>query len=236
MKLIDLLVKLANGEEMPNKIVYNNSTLKYDKGAKDYERYYGKYLFEYKFKNCINFLNDEVEVIKELNLYDTVRYNNYEWFIIGKKEDNVTLLLKECLNFESEIFDEDNDVQFNSDKTNNDWQDSNIRRFLNEEFLKDFNKNELNEMTTNYDEDKHSKDYVRLLTVRNAEKLPKEIRKCDKAYWTMSPSQFSAWNAAACVWLVNSDGTLYYNWTSNSWLGVRPVINLKSEYLKDSQN
>lgn len=37
-----------------------------------------------------------------------------------------------------------------------------------------------------------------------------------------SPSQFNTWNADANVWNVNSDGNLNNNWTSNSWLGVRP--------------
>ena len=50
-------------------------------------------------------------------------------------------------------------------------------------------------------------------------------------YWTASPSQFNAWNAVASVWRVNSDGTLNDSWTSRSWLGVRPVINLKSDLL-----
>ena len=236
MKIIDLLNKIAKDEELPEKIIYNNETFEFDETAEDYFDHYNQSFFGYKFANCIDFLNDEVEVIKELDLYDIVSYNNYEWFIIGKKEDNVTLLLKECLNFDNENFNEDNDAQFNNDKTNNDWQDSNIRRFLNEEFLKSFNKNELNEMTTNYDEDKYSKNYVRLLTIRNVEKLPEEIRKCDKRYWTMSPSQFYTWNAVANVWYVYSDGNLYNSWTSSSWLGVRPVINLKSEYLKESQN
>lgn len=65
IKMIDLLNKIANGEEIPNKIAYNDSILKYDDETEDYGCYYGKYLFEYKFATCNNFLNDEVEIIEE---------------------------------------------------------------------------------------------------------------------------------------------------------------------------
>ena len=40
-------------------------TLKYDKDTKDYYPYYDKYLFEYKFAECVDFLEDEVEIIEE---------------------------------------------------------------------------------------------------------------------------------------------------------------------------
>lgn len=33
--------------------------------TKDYYPYYDKYLFEYEFSTCKNFLNDEVKIIEE---------------------------------------------------------------------------------------------------------------------------------------------------------------------------
>lgn len=65
IKVIDLLNKLANGEEMPNKIAYNGAILEYEEKYQDYFNYYGKYLFEYKFAYCNDFLSDEVEIIEE---------------------------------------------------------------------------------------------------------------------------------------------------------------------------
>lgn len=65
MKIIDLLVKIANGEEMPKRIIYNNITLEYDEENEDYFDYYDDGLFEYQFTNRLNFLNDEVEIIIE---------------------------------------------------------------------------------------------------------------------------------------------------------------------------
>ena len=65
IKIIDLLNKIANGEEVPKKIKYNNIELEYDEKDEDYYSYYGGGLFEYKFGNCKNFLNDEAEIIEE---------------------------------------------------------------------------------------------------------------------------------------------------------------------------
>ena len=65
MKIIDLLNKIAIGEEVPKKIIYENVTLEYDEKHEDYYTCYDRGLFEYLFKCCLNFLNDEVEIIEE---------------------------------------------------------------------------------------------------------------------------------------------------------------------------
>lgn len=59
------LLGLVKDGKAPKKILYNSIEPEYDKDAKDYFPYYGKYLFEYKFADCINFLDDEVEIIEE---------------------------------------------------------------------------------------------------------------------------------------------------------------------------
>lgn len=65
MKIIDLIIKLANKEEMPKKIIYNNVTLEYDEKNEDYYSYYDRGLFEYLFECDLQFLNNEVEIIEE---------------------------------------------------------------------------------------------------------------------------------------------------------------------------
>lgn len=59
------LLGLVKDDKAPKKIVYSGIRLEYDEKYEDYRRFYGKYLFEYKFANCINFLDDEVEIIEE---------------------------------------------------------------------------------------------------------------------------------------------------------------------------
>lgn len=70
MKIIDLLVKISQGEKMPKKIKYEGYVLEYDKVAKDYyrndidEEYF--YLFQDLFKKETGlFINNEVEIIEE---------------------------------------------------------------------------------------------------------------------------------------------------------------------------
>lgn len=70
MKIIDLLVKISQGERMPKKIKYESYVWEYDKVAKDYyrndidEEYI--YLFQDLFKKETGFfINNEVEIIEE---------------------------------------------------------------------------------------------------------------------------------------------------------------------------
>lgn len=70
MKIIDLLVKISQGERMPKKIKYEGFVWEYDKVAKDYyrndidEEYI--YLFQDLFKKETGFfINNEVEIIEE---------------------------------------------------------------------------------------------------------------------------------------------------------------------------
>lgn len=65
IKIIDLLVKIANGEEVPEKIKYDGIVLIYEVEIQDYWCYYDKFLFEYKFAECNDFLNEYVEIVKE---------------------------------------------------------------------------------------------------------------------------------------------------------------------------
>ena len=69
MKVIDLLNKIANGEEVPKKIRYQAGSHKkdlytYNEYTGDYEREIGLNLFVYLFmkERITGFLNNEVEV------------------------------------------------------------------------------------------------------------------------------------------------------------------------------
>ena len=62
MKVIDLLNKIANGEEVPKKIKYNDLEYELDKEQDDYMLVYAGLLDDI---NTFNQLNDEVEIIEE---------------------------------------------------------------------------------------------------------------------------------------------------------------------------
>ena len=59
------LLGLVKDGKAPKKIIYNNIELEYSEENEDYFQYYGQGLFEHKFGNCKNFLNDEVSIIEE---------------------------------------------------------------------------------------------------------------------------------------------------------------------------
>ena len=83
MRVIDLLNKIANGEEVPEKIKYDTKEMKYDHNKQDYLGYYsngnGEWLFQYLFDRCRNtehFINDEVEIIEEDKKIETINWKS----------------------------------------------------------------------------------------------------------------------------------------------------------------
>ena len=65
MKVIDLLNKIANGEEVPKKVILDKKEFQYNK---TYEQYLDKYevnLLEHISDYNYSGLNDEVEIIEE---------------------------------------------------------------------------------------------------------------------------------------------------------------------------
>lgn len=72
MKIIDLLNKIANGEEVPKKIKYKNMVYEYYERLNDFYNYKcvedNSYLEEKYFIS--NILTDEVEIIEESDVFD----------------------------------------------------------------------------------------------------------------------------------------------------------------------
>ena len=175
---------------------------------------------------------------KTYKIYDLVKYNGYEWIVINVKNDKLTLMMKNCLPKEKmkEIFNNDyldkaGDIKYSLDEECNDWNKTEIKRGLNNEFLKEFNKEELVKMKTNYDEDKYSNDYIRIPKVKEIERLNSDKIAPDKSCWLMSPSYFNATSGYAKEWPLSSAGCLGGWWGVDDSFGARPVINLKSDTL-----
>lgn len=72
------LLGLIKDDKAPKVIRYSNVKLKYVEENGDYYSYYGRGLFEYKFGNCKNFLNDEVEIIDDEEWRTIFDFPNYE--------------------------------------------------------------------------------------------------------------------------------------------------------------
>ena len=73
------LLGLVKDGKAPKKIKFGNIELEYSEENEDYYSYYGGGLFEFKFGNCKNFLNDVVEIIEEPKKIKKCK--NYEDFL-----------------------------------------------------------------------------------------------------------------------------------------------------------
>lgn len=186
-------------------LIYKDNELLWDKNSFRVSMLYQ----DYKFK-----------IEKGLKLHDLVNYCGYEWYVIDLKDNQVKLMMKNTLK-----------VMTYSDDNSNDYCESNVIKYLTNEFLPRLKKNELIEMTTNYDEDKLAVSLVRIPTLREIEKLPMSIRQSDNSYWTMTSSYSVSEDCCrAHVFVVGSNGYLS-GYGVNNLYGVRPVITLNAESL-----
>ena len=83
IKIIDLLNKIANGEEVPKKIKWENIIYAYSEYDKDYleypfsdEEYKG--LFDMRNNILTQFLNDEIEIIEEPKKIEKISWREKE--------------------------------------------------------------------------------------------------------------------------------------------------------------
>lgn len=172
---------------------------------------------------------------KSYKIYDLVKYNGYKWIVINVKGDELTLMMKECLSeekmkeiFNSGYLDEAGNIKYSTDEKCNDWNKIKIKRGLNNEFLKEFDKEDLVKMKTYYDKDKYSIDYIRIPEIREIERLDQDEIASDKSFWTMSPSHFDAAWGSALEFFVSLVVRICSDWVTNGY-GVRPVITLKND-------
>ena len=164
--------------------------------------------------NKIKDLEKMFETNKNCKIGDDYKFCGLDWIIIDKFDNKLKLMSKDVLS-----------RMTYSDNNSNDWVESNVRKFLNEDFINKLDKSKLIKMRTNYDEDKFSEDYIRIPTLREMEKLPINLRDCDNVYWTMTSSYGVSEDCSnAYVFIVNSSGSLYWDRVSGTNPGVRPVI------------
>lgn len=83
MKIIDLLNKIANDEEVPEKfeLLSNNEIFNFDDEIVDYNGENGDYLFGEVITNAMNlqvFLNDEIEIKKEDKKIAKLNQDNFQ--------------------------------------------------------------------------------------------------------------------------------------------------------------
>ena len=104
MKVIDLLNKIANGEEVPKKIKYDNDIWNYDEISRDYILIdkSGEEALICEELNLMFALNDEVEIIEEDKKIEKIDVNHLQQIkkwkrakILGKKINEIIDYLEE---------------------------------------------------------------------------------------------------------------------------------------------
>lgn len=107
--LYELLGLIKEGKA-PKEIKYSNVKLKYVEENGDYYNYYGRGLFEYKFGNCKNFLNDEVEIIEEQKKIEKIPLPSFDEFKRMSAEERYVVTAKEY-DLLDELIDEINNLK-----------------------------------------------------------------------------------------------------------------------------
>jgi len=87
MKVIDLLNKIANGEEVPKKVKYKNFYWEYREEEKDYKDNEGDYVFGCSNYDITEMLNTEVEILEENKIPE--KWNDLSFTTMRKKEDSI---------------------------------------------------------------------------------------------------------------------------------------------------
>lgn len=104
IKIIDLLNKIANKEEVPKKIKYNNEIWKYMKSENDYTNV-KKFLFMDNIMNYDSvetFLNLEVEIIEEIEKPKKVeklkyRCGDFAWNLLKEQQEEIRIAVNYLL-------------------------------------------------------------------------------------------------------------------------------------------
>ena len=109
----------------------------------------------------------------------------------------------------------------------NDWRKSSLRKYLNEEFVKNFDKGDLLPFVSDLTSDDGmtdygtSEDFVALLSDNLYRKYRKFMPKYDTWVWTITPWSCHPGNASI-ERIVSTSGALYYNNADNGH-GVAPA-------------
>ena len=164
--------------------------------------------------------------LKEIKPGEVFTYANYEWI---KLEQEGLCLMKDIL--EERAFDEDF----------NDWRNSELRKYLNNDFYENLIKSGADEkdflmIETDLTADDGMKDYgtskdlISLMTADRYRSNRHLLKSLESWWWLATPCSCLA-SYSRYVRCVYSSGALSYYGACVGHGGVRPLCNLKSESL-----
>ncbi len=157
------------------------------------------------------------------NVGDEVNFGNYQWYIIGKSDNTVTLLMKNLLTTK----------KYNDSETKVTWETCTLRRYLNSDFYNTFSDEDKDLIARKHNSTPNNEagiggndtdDYVYLPDISEAKKIDFDIKKCSNHWWLRSPGVSKNDFAA----ITQSDGYIYpAGEFATKLYGVRPVVTLE---------
>lgn len=167
--------------------------------------------------------------IEELEVGQVFEYGKFEWIKLDDTENGVLAITRDELP-DTRKFDEDT----------NDWRESSLRNWLNENFLYVLIDNgaeeDFLELERDLTADDGMKDYGRvsdrlsLITCEEYRKYRNLIPPINNWWWTLTPYSCLE-DYSYSVRYVSADGSLDWGHARSGYYGVRPLCNLKSEIL-----
>lgn len=161
-----------------------------------------------------------------------ISYGGLDCIVLDVKQDKILVLAKESIG--NMPFDEGN---------SNNFPKGTLCKYLNGEFIKTLKANgadtsALIPTTIDLTSDDGLKDYgettqkIFLLTCDMYRKYRSIIPNLDDWWWLATAYSTESNGYANSARIVLSDGSLYYNYAFNGYIGVRPAFYLKSSILE----
>lgn len=168
----------------------------------------GVLLLDDKYEYPPAFADDDIQIIvktkiKKPTAGEHFNYNGIEFVALGEEQGGLLAVVAHELD-EEYAFDKDNC---------NDWRKSTLRRYLNEEYIKNFDKADLlplvSDLTTDSGQKDYgtSEDYIALLSCDLYRKYREYMPKYNTWVWTLTPWHIFPSNAYFAR-LVDTDGSL----------------------------
>lgn len=155
----------------------------------------------------------------------TFEYNGIDFVALGEEQGGILAVVKKCL---------DEDMEYDN-KGQNNWINSSLRKFLNEEYINNFDKADLLPFVSDLTSDDgmsdygSSEDYIALLSDNHYRKYRNYIPKYNNRVWTITPWSCKAGSNYRAR-IIAAHGALLTNNTNNA-IGVAPACIFRTAYI-----
>ena len=174
---------------MMDEATYQNAVYLFEQGKYEQSFYEFKDINDYaNYKDTSSYLEKSEMIPYHHDVGETVKFGQFEWYIIEKTDDRCTLLCKDIVANRA----------YNDQWTNIAWESCTLRKWLNGVFYNGFTDDEKAMIAKTKCENNHNseyftkggndtEDYIFLLSLDEAEAVDKSIRAIDSWWWLRSP-------------------------------------------------